>query len=98
MNAQRIEGAVALLTGAHRGIGRALTEALLARRVRRVYATARNPEALRTLHDERLVLLQLDVTDEDEIRCGTSRKLRSSADIFMAMMVYITTYDLPEYE
>src|SRR5260370_41072071 len=47
MNARRIEGAVALVTGANRGIGRALTEALLTRGVRKVYATARNPEALR---------------------------------------------------
>jgi NAD(P)-dependent dehydrogenase (short-subunit alcohol dehydrogenase family) len=49
MKAQRIEGAVALVTGASRGIGLALTEALLARGVRKVYATARNPEALRAL-------------------------------------------------
>lgn len=33
MNARRIEGAVALVTGANRGIGRALTEALLTRGV-----------------------------------------------------------------
>ena len=44
MKAQRIEGAVALVTGANRGIGRALTEALLTRGVRKVYAAARNPE------------------------------------------------------
>ena len=56
MNAQRIEGTVALVTGANRGIGRALTEALLTRGVRKVYATARNPEALRDLRDERLVV------------------------------------------
>ena len=67
MNPQRIEGAVALVTGANRGIGRALTEALLARGVRKVYATARNPEALRALRDERLVPLQLDVTNADQI-------------------------------
>jgi NADP-dependent 3-hydroxy acid dehydrogenase YdfG len=65
-----IEGkvVVALLTGANRGIGRALTEALLTRGVRKVYATARNPEALRALRDERLVSLRLDVTDADQIR------------------------------
>ena len=68
MNARRIEGAVALVTGANRGIGRALTEALLTRGARKVYATARNPEALRDLRDDRLVSLRLDVTDVDQIR------------------------------
>jgi NAD(P)-dependent dehydrogenase (short-subunit alcohol dehydrogenase family) len=68
MKAQRIEGTVALVTGANRGIGRALTEALLTRGVRTVYATARHPEALRAVRDERLVLLRLDVTDTDQIR------------------------------
>ena len=68
MKAQRIEGAVALVTGANRGIGRALTEALLNRGVKKVYATARNPEALHDLRDERLVSLRLDVTNLNDIR------------------------------
>ena len=67
MKARKIEGAVALVTGANRGIGRALTEALLTRGIRKVYAAARNPEALRDLRDERLVPLRLDVTDADQI-------------------------------
>src|SRR5467141_3814451 len=70
MSALRIEGAVALVTGANRGIGRALTEALLTRGARKVYAAARNPEALRALRDERLVPLRLDVTDADQIRAA----------------------------
>jgi NAD(P)-dependent dehydrogenase (short-subunit alcohol dehydrogenase family) len=70
MNAKRIEGAVALVTGANRGIGRALTEALLARGVKKVYATARNPGALRALRDKRLVLLHLDVTDPSQVRAA----------------------------
>src|SRR5207253_6189857 len=70
MNSRRIEGAVALVTGANRGIGRALTEALLTRGVSKVYATARNPEALHALGDERLVSLRLDVTDPDQIRAA----------------------------
>jgi len=68
MNARRIEGTIALVTGANRGIGRAITEALLARGARKVYATARDPQALRGLGDERLVRLPLDVTDADQIR------------------------------
>jgi NAD(P)-dependent dehydrogenase (short-subunit alcohol dehydrogenase family) len=35
MKARTIEGAVALVTGANRGIGRALTEALLGRGAKR---------------------------------------------------------------
>jgi NAD(P)-dependent dehydrogenase (short-subunit alcohol dehydrogenase family) len=72
MNPQRIKGAVALVTGANRGIGRALTEALLARGVRKIYATARNPEALRAPGDERIVSLRLDVTDADQIRAAAA--------------------------
>lgn len=70
MNAQRINGAVALVTGANRGIGRALTEALLSRGARKVYATARDPEGLRALRDERVVPLRLDVTDGEQIRAA----------------------------
>jgi NAD(P)-dependent dehydrogenase (short-subunit alcohol dehydrogenase family) len=70
MKAQRIEGAVALVTGANRGIGRALTEALLARDVKKVYAAVRDPETLRDLHDERVVPVRLDVTDAQQIRAA----------------------------
>ena len=68
MKSHRIDGSVALVTGANRGIGRALTEALLARGAKKVYATARKPEALRALQDPRLVVLALDVTDAEQIR------------------------------
>ena len=72
MKAQRIEGAIALVTGANRGIGRALTEALLARGVRKLYAAARNPLTLEGLRDTRLVPLELDVTDAAQIRAAVA--------------------------
>lgn len=62
--------AVALVTGANRGIGRALVEALLERGAVRVYATARNLADLKLVADldpQRVRTLQLDVTRPAEI-------------------------------
>jgi NAD(P)-dependent dehydrogenase (short-subunit alcohol dehydrogenase family) len=67
MSAHRIEDTIVLVTGANRGIGRALIDALLSRGVKKVYAAARNPATLADLHDDRVVPLQLDVTDANEI-------------------------------
>ena len=68
MQPYKIKGAVALVTGSSRGLGRALLAALLERGVKKVYATARQPETLRDLTDTRVVPLQLDVTDADQVR------------------------------
>lgn len=40
----RIEGSVALVTGANRGIGKSIVDALLEGGASRVYAAAREPE------------------------------------------------------
>ena len=68
MRAHNIKDTIALVTGANRGIGRALTEALLGRGVKKVYATSRHPEELAALGDERVVPMQLDVTDREQTR------------------------------
>jgi len=70
MSAVKIDGTIALVTGANRGIGRALAEALLERGATKVYATARDPkglEDLRQRHGDRVVPLRLDVTDADQV-------------------------------
>ena len=70
MSKTRISGTVALVTGANRGIGRAITEALLERGAEKVYAAARKSEALADLREsygDRVVPLELDVTDTDQV-------------------------------
>ncbi len=60
-----VEGSTVLVTGANRGIGRALVSAFLARGARRVHAAARNPAALEPVVAEapdRVVPLALDLT------------------------------------
>jgi NAD(P)-dependent dehydrogenase (short-subunit alcohol dehydrogenase family) len=54
-----------LITGANRGIGRALVEEALTRGARRVYAATRHPFAH---SDERVTPLTLDVTDAVQIQ------------------------------
>ncbi|BDI29561.1 short-chain dehydrogenase [Capsulimonas corticalis] len=65
-----IHGSVALVTGAHGGIGRAFVAELLKRGAAKVYITARDPASLSALlesGDHRLVPLTLDVTDPAQV-------------------------------
>jgi len=63
-NGMKIQNAVALVTGANRGIGLAFTQALLARGARKVYAAARDPSTLSISGVERI---RLDVTNAADV-------------------------------
>jgi len=65
-----IQGKTALVTGANRGIGEALVQALIAQGAKRIYAAARNIDNLKFLVNtapEIIVPLQLDVTNASDI-------------------------------
>ncbi|HUN34387.1 MAG TPA: SDR family oxidoreductase [Trebonia sp.] len=59
-----IAGSVALVTGANRGIGRALTRALIDNGAAKVYAGARDPASVT---DADVTPMRLDVTKPDEV-------------------------------
>ncbi|MGB8211675.1 MAG: SDR family oxidoreductase [Mycobacterium sp.] len=65
----RIEGSVALVTGANRGFGRQLTEQLVARGAAKVYAAARNPETITTAG---VVPIRIDITDPASVAAAAA--------------------------
>lgn len=70
-----IAGKTALVTGANRGIGAAIVDALVAAGAKKVYAAARNLPDLAPLvgrHGGRVSALQLDVTDASQVAAAVA--------------------------
>ncbi|MEV5650355.1 SDR family oxidoreductase [Nocardia sp. NPDC052254] len=65
-----IEGAVALVTGGRRGLGKAFVDELLRRGAGKVYAAARTPHPD---PDPRIEPLALDVTDPESVAAAAQR-------------------------
>lgn len=55
------------VTGANRGIGKAIIDALLKTQVKKVYAAARHIEEL-DYRDPRVVLIELDITNDEQVK------------------------------
>lgn len=70
MSGVAIEGKVILISGANRGIGKALASKALELGAKKVYATARDESKLaevKALDSDRVVTLTLDVTNQEQV-------------------------------
>jgi NAD(P)-dependent dehydrogenase (short-subunit alcohol dehydrogenase family) len=73
-NHTTVAGAVALVTGANRGIGAAFVSGLLEAGAQRVYAAARDPQTLVLVErDARIVPITLDITDDASVQAAAAR-------------------------
>jgi len=71
-----IKGSIALVTGANRGIGKAIVEQLIDQGATKVYACARNLDTLKELIENgagKIVPIELDVTHEDQIQAAAEQ-------------------------
>ena len=66
-----VNGKVALVTGANRGIGKAIVQALIDKGASKVYLAVRNPESTQLLaqqYGSKVITLQADIGEDDSIR------------------------------
>ena len=76
MGGMNIKGAVALVTGSSRGIGRNFVKALVAKGAKKVYASARDPSKVADLvaaHPGKVEALQLDITNDAQIAAAAKK-------------------------
>lgn len=84
MKTIQTQGKTALVSGANRGIGKAIVIELLNQGAEKIYAGARSLESLNDLkstYGDRIIPIQLDVTDDNSIK--QARALINNLDILV---------------
>ncbi len=87
----KIEGSVALVTGANRGLGKALVSALLEAGAAKVYAAARDQGKL-AADSSRVVALALDTTKPEQIAAAVRRA--NDVTLLINNAGALTSYDV----
>lgn len=77
----KLDQKIIFVSGANRGIGKAIVEALLKQKVAKIYAAARNIGELPAFSDARVVPVALDITDRAQI--AKAAALASDTDILI---------------
>jgi NAD(P)-dependent dehydrogenase (short-subunit alcohol dehydrogenase family) len=77
MHHDKHDNKIVFVTGANRGIGKAIVEALLKHKVAKIYAAARNVNDLPDFKDSRVVPVALDITNPAQIE----KAAQQAADI-----------------
>ncbi len=86
-----LRGSTVLVTGANRGIGAALVNALLEKGARKVYATTRDVESFEHT-DERVVPIALDV--RDAASCERAASVANDIDLLINNAGTLSSFDL----
>ncbi|MDX2083057.1 MAG: SDR family oxidoreductase [Rickettsiales bacterium] len=77
----KIENKILFISGANRGIGKALVEQALKHNAKKIYTAARDISKIPQFNDSKVVALELDITNQEQIK--NAAKIASDTEILI---------------